>query len=114
MDSLVPHTVHSLGSLSVDPFDPDESDISGALSATARPPTMQAPAVRGRPRRIVPRPRPLVNPQFPQPTCIGIFRNVERAVYGDLIQRQIEMATAKLGEGDLSKLLHSGDTWEVS
>jgi 2-oxoglutarate ferredoxin oxidoreductase subunit beta len=49
-----------------------------------------------------------------EPTAIGIFRNVERAVYGELIERQIEMATAKLGAGDLSKLLHSGDTWVVN
>jgi 2-oxoglutarate ferredoxin oxidoreductase subunit beta len=49
-----------------------------------------------------------------EPTAIGIFRNVERAVYGELIERQIEMATAKLGAGDLSKLLQSGDTWVVN
>jgi hypothetical protein len=30
------------------------------------------------------------------------------------MERQIEMATTKLGAGDLGKLLHSGDTWDVS
>ncbi len=48
------------------------------------------------------------------PTCIGVFRNVARPVYGELVDRQIEMATAKLGPGDLTKLLHSGDTWDVT
>jgi 2-oxoglutarate ferredoxin oxidoreductase subunit beta len=48
-----------------------------------------------------------------QPTCIGVFRDVQRPVYGELMERQIEMATTKLGAGDLGKLLHSGDSWEV-
>ena len=48
-----------------------------------------------------------------EPTCIGVFREVERPVYGDAIERQIESATERLGVGDLEKLLHSGDTWVV-
>jgi 2-oxoglutarate ferredoxin oxidoreductase subunit beta len=47
-------------------------------------------------------------------TCIGVFRDVQRNVYGELMERQIEAATEKLGKGDLRKLLNSGDTWEVS
>jgi 2-oxoglutarate/2-oxoacid ferredoxin oxidoreductase subunit beta len=47
------------------------------------------------------------------PTPIGIFRDVRRPVYGEAMERQLEMATDKLGEGDLEKLLHGGDTWEV-
>jgi 2-oxoglutarate ferredoxin oxidoreductase subunit beta len=47
------------------------------------------------------------------PTPIGIFRDVKRPVYGEAMERQLEMATEKLGEGDLEKLLHSGDTWTV-
>jgi 2-oxoglutarate ferredoxin oxidoreductase subunit beta len=49
-----------------------------------------------------------------QPTCLGVFRDVQRPVYGELMERQIEMATTKLGDGDLAKLLHSGDTWDVT
>ncbi len=49
-----------------------------------------------------------------EPTCIGVFRDVSRPVYGELMERQIEAASEKLGKGDLAKLLHSGDTWEVS
>jgi len=48
-----------------------------------------------------------------QPTAIGVFRDIQRPVYGELMERQIEMATQKLGAGDLAKLLNSGDTWEV-
>ena len=48
-----------------------------------------------------------------EPTAIGVFRDVARPVYGEQMDRQIEMATAKLGAGDLDKLLHSGDTWAV-
>jgi 2-oxoglutarate/2-oxoacid ferredoxin oxidoreductase subunit beta len=48
-----------------------------------------------------------------QPTCIGVFRDIDRPVYGELMERQIDAATEKLGQGDLAKLLHSGDTWQV-
>ena len=48
-----------------------------------------------------------------QPTAIGVFRDIERPVYGDAMVEQIDRATERLGEGDLAKLLHSGDTWEV-
>jgi 2-oxoglutarate ferredoxin oxidoreductase subunit beta len=48
-----------------------------------------------------------------EPTCIGVFREIERPVYGDAIDQQIRAATERLGRGDLDKLLHSGDTWVV-
>jgi 2-oxoglutarate ferredoxin oxidoreductase subunit beta len=48
-----------------------------------------------------------------QPTCIGVFRDTARPVYGEAMDAQIEQATAKLGAGDLTRLLHSGDTWTV-
>ncbi|MFN8187021.1 MAG: 2-oxoacid:ferredoxin oxidoreductase subunit beta [Gaiellales bacterium] len=47
------------------------------------------------------------------PTPLGVFRAVERPVYGDALDAQVEDAKAKLGPGDLSTLLHSGDTWVV-
>ena len=46
-------------------------------------------------------------------TAIGVFRDVRRPVYGELMERQIQAAKDKLGPGDLHRLLHSGDTWEV-
>ncbi len=47
------------------------------------------------------------------PTPIGVFRAVERAVYGESVEEQIAGAVAKLGPGDLESLLQSGDTWTV-
>jgi 2-oxoglutarate/2-oxoacid ferredoxin oxidoreductase subunit beta len=51
-------------------------------------------------------------PGFPTP--IGVLRswdNVPR--YEDLIASQTRDVQAKRGKGDLAKMLHAGDTWEV-
>ena len=48
-----------------------------------------------------------------EPTCIGVFREFERPVYGEAMTEQLAHATERLGRGDLAKLLHSGDTWSV-
>src|ERR1041384_1737154 len=48
------------------------------------------------------------------PTPIGIFREVARPVYGEEMDRQLAVASEKLGPGDLNKLLTSGDTWDVA
>jgi 2-oxoglutarate ferredoxin oxidoreductase subunit beta len=48
------------------------------------------------------------------PTPIGIFRQVDRPVYGDLVQAQLDDVAARRGPGDLSKLLAGSDTWEVA
>jgi len=47
------------------------------------------------------------------PTPIGIFRDVERPVYDELMSEQLETAKSERGEGDLKALLHAGDTWTV-
>ena len=47
-------------------------------------------------------------------TPVGIFRNVERPVYDDLMAEQLKVAEEKQGKGDLAALLHSGETWVVS
>jgi 2-oxoglutarate ferredoxin oxidoreductase subunit beta len=47
------------------------------------------------------------------PTPIGVFRNVVRPVYDDLMAEQLERAVAKQGKGDLAKLLAGGDTWRI-
>jgi 2-oxoglutarate ferredoxin oxidoreductase subunit beta len=49
-----------------------------------------------------------------EPTCIGVFREVERPIYGEAMMSQLATATERLGEGSLERLLHSGDTWVVS
>jgi 2-oxoglutarate ferredoxin oxidoreductase subunit beta len=46
-------------------------------------------------------------------TPIGVFREVRRPVYDDLIAEQIEHAVEARGEGDLAALLTSGETWSV-
>jgi len=47
------------------------------------------------------------------PTPIGVFRAVDRPVYGEALDDQLEQARTKLGQGDLAALLTSGDTWVV-
>jgi 2-oxoglutarate ferredoxin oxidoreductase subunit beta len=47
-------------------------------------------------------------------TCIGVFREVERPVYGEAIAHQLDAARERLGQGSVEKLLHSGDVWTVS
>jgi 2-oxoglutarate ferredoxin oxidoreductase subunit beta len=46
-------------------------------------------------------------------TPIGIYRQVERPSYDELMGSQVEAAVAKQGDGDLGALLGSGDTWRV-
>jgi 2-oxoglutarate ferredoxin oxidoreductase subunit beta len=48
-----------------------------------------------------------------KPTPIGVFRDVDRPVYDELMAEQLEAASAKQGRGDLAKLLHGGDTWQL-
>ncbi len=48
-----------------------------------------------------------------EPTCIGVFREVQRDAYGEAVHAQIAQATERLGAGDLETLLHGGDTWTV-
>lgn len=54
----------------------------------------------------------LRHPEFPEP--MGVFRAVERPTYDELVNKQVEAARAKLGDGDVEKLLNSGDTWYVN
>jgi 2-oxoglutarate/2-oxoacid ferredoxin oxidoreductase subunit beta len=48
------------------------------------------------------------------PTPIGVFRAVDRPVYDDLMAEQIEVTKRELGEGELERLLHAGDTWSIA
>ena len=49
-----------------------------------------------------------------EPTCIGVFREFERPVYGEAMAAQLRSAEERLGRGSLEKLLHGGDTWTVN
>jgi 2-oxoglutarate ferredoxin oxidoreductase subunit beta len=51
-------------------------------------------------------------PDFPVP--MGVLRRVSRPTHDQLVTAQIDDAVAKHGQGDLSKLLFSGETWTVS
>jgi 2-oxoglutarate ferredoxin oxidoreductase subunit beta len=53
----------------------------------------------------------LPRPAFP--TALGIFRQVERPTYEDLLMAQMDGAIARNGPGDLSRLLNAGTTWTV-
>jgi 2-oxoglutarate ferredoxin oxidoreductase subunit beta len=48
------------------------------------------------------------------PTPFGVFRDVERPVYDDLMAEQIAVAKEKRGAGDLRELLLAGDTWTIT
>jgi 2-oxoglutarate/2-oxoacid ferredoxin oxidoreductase subunit beta len=45
---------------------------------------------------------------------VGVFRDVGRPVYDDLMGAQVEEARSERGDGDLAALLQSGDTWQVA
>jgi 2-oxoglutarate ferredoxin oxidoreductase subunit beta len=47
-------------------------------------------------------------------TPLGVFRAVERPVYDDQLTGQLDEAVAAKGEGDLAKLVASGDTWQIA
>lgn len=51
------------------------------------------------------------HPEFPEP--MGIFRDVERPVYNEELEKQVQEVTEQKGEGNLEELFKSGDTWEV-
>ncbi|HEY1274462.1 MAG TPA: 2-oxoacid:ferredoxin oxidoreductase subunit beta [Thermoleophilaceae bacterium] len=48
------------------------------------------------------------------PTPIGVFRDVERPIYGEELALELEEARSKVGSEELEGLLHSGETWTVS
>jgi 2-oxoglutarate ferredoxin oxidoreductase subunit beta len=46
-------------------------------------------------------------------TPIGVFRDVDRPSYDELMAGQLESATEKRGAGELAALIGSGDTWLI-
>lgn len=47
------------------------------------------------------------------PTPIGVFKDQPSQTYDELLTNQLEKVKEKLGEGDLKKLLYTGNTWEI-
>ncbi len=52
------------------------------------------------------------HPEFPEP--MGVYYSVKDDCYEDLLTQQVEDAREQRGEGDLEKLLNSGDVFTVS
>jgi 2-oxoglutarate ferredoxin oxidoreductase subunit beta len=48
------------------------------------------------------------------PTPIGVFRSVDRPVYGETLMQEREEARGRIGPDDVDRLLKSGYTWTVS
>ncbi|MFG0329687.1 MAG: 2-oxoacid:ferredoxin oxidoreductase subunit beta [Phycisphaerales bacterium] len=51
------------------------------------------------------------HPHFPEP--VGVFHRVTKPCYEDLLHKQMNEAIEKRGEGEVAKLINSGDTWTV-
>ncbi len=50
-------------------------------------------------------------PHFPVP--VGVFRNISKPTYDELMAGQIQKSIEISGQGNLEKLLNAGDTWTV-
>jgi 2-oxoglutarate ferredoxin oxidoreductase subunit beta len=50
-------------------------------------------------------------PHFPVP--VGVFRNISKPTYDELMAGQIQKSIEISGQGNLEKLLNAGDTWLV-
>jgi 2-oxoglutarate/2-oxoacid ferredoxin oxidoreductase subunit beta len=50
-------------------------------------------------------------PDYPVP--VGVFRDVDKPTYEELLTGQVHTAIEKMGAGDLMKLLNAGDTWTI-
>ena len=57
--------------------------------------------------------RMIVDMKFPEfPVPMGVIKRVKQPTFDDRVHEQIESAKTKF-KPDLSKLISSGDTWEV-
>ena len=45
---------------------------------------------------------------------IGVFRSIDRPSYDQLLNEQVQAATADKGAGSIADLLHGGDTWTIA
>ena len=48
------------------------------------------------------------------PVALGVLRSLDLPTYEDRLSEQIREAKSQFGEGDIDKLLHSGDNWTIS
>jgi 2-oxoglutarate ferredoxin oxidoreductase subunit beta len=54
-----------------------------------------------------------LDPSDGAPLAVGTFYESAKSTYDSMFATQISDATARLGAGDLAKLLNSGETWTV-
>jgi len=54
-----------------------------------------------------------LDPNKGEPVPVGVFYTEDRPTYDGQFQAQVHEAEAKLGLGDLKKLVNQGDTWTV-
>jgi 2-oxoglutarate ferredoxin oxidoreductase subunit beta len=54
-----------------------------------------------------------LDPEEGMPVCVGVFYRTQKSTYDQDFHAQIDAARARLGAGDLQKLLQAGDTWSV-
>lgn len=47
------------------------------------------------------------------PVPLGVFRSIQKPTYDQMVNEQVQSAVEKSGQGDIKKLLNSGDTWVV-
>ena len=52
------------------------------------------------------------NEELPRP--VGVFQNIDRPIYENEVEKQIQFSKNKLGKGELEKILNSGETWEIA
>ena len=54
-----------------------------------------------------------MNAESGSPTPVGVLRAIERPVYDELVNAQVETAREKTGDRSIFEVLHEGDTWTV-
>jgi len=53
----------------------------------------------------------MVHPKMPEP--FGVFRNVQKPTYDEMMNNQVQDQIEKKGKGDLKSLIYGKNTWRV-
>ena len=52
--------------------------------------------------------------EFPEvPVPFGVFRDIERPTYDEMMDKQVQDETKKRGKGNLKELIYGTETWTV-
>jgi 2-oxoglutarate ferredoxin oxidoreductase subunit beta len=52
-----------------------------------------------------------MNGHLPRP--FGVFYDIDRPTYDDLLNQQVQSVISQKGKGDLDELLRGSETWEI-